>query len=70
MQDQNFDDDDDKERKGKPGKGRKEFDCPTCEANNPTEDPIKDGSEVRCHYCGNEFLVSLSDTGRMKFKEV
>lgn len=63
-------DDDDKGKKGKSGKATKEFDCPTCNANNPTDEPIKDGSEIRCHYCGNDFLVSITDSGRMKFKEL
>lgn len=63
-------DDDDKGKKGKSGKAIKEFDCPTCNANNPTDEPIKDGDEIRCHYCGNDFLVSFTDSGRMKFKEL
>jgi DNA-directed RNA polymerase subunit RPC12/RpoP len=65
------DDDDDKGKKGKSSsKAIKEFDCPGCEANNPTDDPIVDGSEIRCNYCGNEYLVKMSETGRLKFKEV
>ena len=30
--------------KSKSGKGIKEFDCPACNANNPTEEPISDGA--------------------------
>ena len=63
-------DDDDKSSKSKSGKALKEFDCPTCNANNPTDEPIKDGDEIRCHYCGNDFLVSFTDSGRMKLKEL
>jgi DNA-directed RNA polymerase subunit RPC12/RpoP len=71
MQDYNTnDDDDDKKAKTKSGKAIKDWDCPTCEANNPTDEPIKSGEELRCNYCGNEFLVSFSDTGKMKFKEL
>jgi DNA-directed RNA polymerase subunit RPC12/RpoP len=62
--------DDDKDVKGKSGKAIKEFDCPTCNANNPTDEPIKEGSEIKCHYCGNDFLVSITDSGRMKLKEL
>ena len=65
------DDEDSGKGKGKnSGKALKEFDCPGCEANNPTDDPIVDGSEVRCNYCGNEYLVKVGDTGRLKFKEI
>lgn len=67
---EHFDDDDSKSSKGSKGKGKKEFDCPTCNANNPTDDPISDGDELRCNYCGNDFLVSIAETGRMKFKEL
>ncbi len=63
-------DDDDKGKSGKSGRALKEFDCPTCNANNPTDEPIKNGDEIRCHYCGNDFLVTFTDSGRMKFKEL
>jgi len=66
------DDDEDSGKKGKSsgGKALKEFDCPGCEANNPTDEPIVDGSEVRCNYCGNEYQVKVNDSGRLKFKEI
>jgi|GEM_PF-1899659 len=64
------DDDDSKSSKSKSGKAIKDWDCPTCEANNPTDEPIRNGDELRCNYCGNEFLLSFSDTGKMKFKEL
>lgn len=69
---ENFDMDDvEKEmaRDNKLAKGLKDFDCPSCNANNPADPPITDGAEVLCHYCGTEFRVSLSD-GRVRFKEV
>jgi hypothetical protein len=49
--------------------GRAEFDCPTCNANNPTEAIIRDGDELTCNYCGEQWLISLSE-GRMRFKEL
>jgi DNA-directed RNA polymerase subunit RPC12/RpoP len=65
-----FNDDDDKGSKSKSGKGHKEWDCPTCYANNPTDEGITDGDEMRCNYCGNEFKVSFTDSGKMRFKEI
>ncbi|HYI02447.1 hypothetical protein [Hyalangium sp.] len=70
MQDHNNDDDDDKKGKGKSGKGHKEWDCPSCYANNPTDEPIVDGDELRCNYCGNEARVSFTDSGKMRLKEL
>ncbi len=64
------DDEDSSKSKAKSGKALKEFDCPGCEANNPTDDPIVDGSEVRCNYCGNEYQVKVNESGRLKFKEI
>lgn len=64
------DDEDSSKSKAKSGKALKEFDCPGCEANNPTDDPIVDGSEVRCNYCGNEYQVKVNENGRLKFKEI
>jgi hypothetical protein len=49
--------------------GRTEFDCPSCSANNPTESVIKDQDELICNYCGEQFLVVISE-GRMRLKEV
>lgn len=70
---ENFDMDDvEKEmaRDNKGGKGLKDFDCPSCNANNPADPPLVDGSEVLCHYCGTEFKVMMSGEGRPKFREV
>jgi hypothetical protein len=49
-------------------KSYREFDCPSCNANNPCE-PFKDGSELLCNYCGTEYDVRISDEGRVKLKE-
>ena len=47
-----YDEDEAKESE-REGKRRKmEFDCPSCNANNPTPEPIADGSELLCNYCG------------------
>ena len=45
-----------------------DFDCPDCNANNPYDDSFGDGDEVRCYYCGQEFLVQVSDEGRLKLR--
>ncbi|XXF75844.1 hypothetical protein P2318_22650 [Myxococcaceae bacterium GXIMD 01537] len=69
---QNFDMDDiEKEmaKEAKRGKGLTDFDCPSCNANNPADPPISDGGEVMCHYCGSEFRASVSD-GKVKLREV
>ena len=46
-----------------------EFDCPTCNANNPYGDGFKVGEEIRCFYCGTEYKVKVTDTGKLKLKE-
>ena len=47
-----------------------EFDCPTCNANNPYGDGFKVGEEIRCFYCGTEYKVKVTDTGKLKLKEM
>ena len=65
------DDDFEKERGTRgPGSRYNEFDCPSCNANNPVETPFGDGDEVLCNYCGTEFKVRVGDDGRAKFKEL
>jgi transcription elongation factor Elf1 len=49
---------------------RKDFDCPTCNANNPVDEPYADGTELMCNYCGAEFKVRETGEGRFKFKEM
>lgn len=64
-------DDDDKPRGGPQGKRLKDWDCPSCNAHNPTEELVdKRGAEIRCNYCGVEFRVTVTDEGRFKFKEI
>ncbi len=54
----------------KPG-GRvyKEFDCPTCDANNPRDDGFRERDEVTCHYCGCVFVVKPSERPDPKLVE-
>ena len=65
-----WDDDDDKKGDGSKEKVRFEFDCASCNANNPWPDGYKDKDEVICHYCGTSFEARFTDEGRVKFKEV
>ena len=46
-----------------------DFDCPACNANNPYDDGIGDGDEILCYYCGQEYLVKVTDEGRLKLRE-
>ncbi|RMG10842.1 MAG: hypothetical protein D6729_18915 [Deltaproteobacteria bacterium] len=46
-----------------------EFECPDCDASNPYDDGFGDGDEVRCFYCGQLYVVQVTDSGRLKFKE-
>lgn len=65
------DDEGSSKRRGEaPGGPFKDFDCPTCNANNPVDEGFGDGSEVRCYYCGLEFKVLAPEGGRPKFKEL
>lgn len=65
--------DEDEEEKKSDGVGVKrrfkEFDCPSCNANNPCDPPIGNGDEVLCNYCGSEYSVSVNEDGRMKMRE-
>ncbi len=65
-----YDMDDDEKDAGKGGASSrfKDFDCPSCNANNPTD--FGDGEEVLCNYCGTEFKVKVSDSGKAKFREI
>ena len=45
-----------------------DFDCPECDANNPYDDKFGAGDEIRCYYCGAEFLVQVSEEGRLKLR--
>jgi transcription elongation factor Elf1 len=46
-----------------------DFDCPECNANNPYDDGFGDGDEIRCYYCGLEFRVQVTDSGRLRLRE-
>jgi hypothetical protein len=54
---------------GASGRRFDEFDCPVCSANNPYGDAFGDGDEIRCFYCGQEFEVRVTDSGRLKLRE-
>jgi hypothetical protein len=47
-----------------------DYDCPSCNANNPVEMALRDGDETRCNYCGTDYKVRLSEEGRLKLKEL
>lgn len=61
-------DDDDEKPEGQ--KKFKEWDCPSCNANNPSGDGIEAGEEVICNYCGVEFMVKISEEGKLKLREL
>lgn len=62
--------DDDDEKDGSKPKKFDEFDCGSCNANNPWPDGFKDGDEVICHYCGTSFITRISDEGKLKLREI
>jgi hypothetical protein len=47
-----------------------DFDCPECNANNPYDDKFGHGDEIRCYYCGQEFKVEVSDSGRLRLRAI
>lgn len=47
-----------------------DFDCPTCNANNPRDETFGNGEEVRCYYCGEEFRAVVNEEGRLRLKEL
>lgn len=67
-----YEENDDDRPRGPAGKKLKDWDCPSCQANNPTDEfiPEKKGIELRCNYCGVEYRITLSEEGRVKFKEI
>jgi len=64
------DDDDDDNKKGEKGDTKFEFDCPSCNANNPWPDGFKDREEVNCHYCGTTLEARFADGSKLKLREV
>jgi hypothetical protein len=65
-------DDDEPSRGGGEGTERRfqDFDCPDCAANNPYDDGIGDGEEVRCYYCGQEFRAKVTEEGRLRLRAI
>ena len=47
-----------------------DFDCPSCNANNPRDEPFGNGDEVLCYYCGAEYRAIVNDEGRLRMKEL
>jgi transcription elongation factor Elf1 len=70
MSGHSYDDDDDKIDDSKSKKKHDEFDCPSCNANNPWPDGLHEAEEIHCHYCGTSYLVRFTDEGRLKLKEI
>ncbi len=70
MSGHSYDDDDDKPDDSGKKKKLDEFDCSSCNANNPWPDGLHEGDEIHCHYCGTSFLVRISDEGKLKLKEI
>ena len=69
--DPGYDDEEDKGEQAEGlGRARRfaEFDCPDCSANNPYYDHFGDGDEIRCYYCGEEYRVQVTDSGRLKLR--
>lgn len=63
----------DDEQGGRAGRANvkfKEFDCPSCNANNPCDPPFGHGDQLLCNYCGSEYEVRLADDGRPKLREI
>lgn len=60
-------------KKAPPANARRkfdDFDCPTCNANNPRDEIFGDGDEVMCFYCGSEFRARVNEEGRLRLKEL
>lgn len=67
----NYYDEDDEKSEASSTKGRfKEFDCPSCNANNPCGDAFGDGDEVLCNYCGTEYKARVGDDGKLRLREL
>jgi hypothetical protein len=64
------DDEADSARDGNAQSRFSDFDCPVCNANNPCDPALRAGDEPICHYCGSQFLVKVSDAGRIRLREL
>jgi hypothetical protein len=67
-----YDDDELEKEQKRNTRGRKftDFDCPSCNANNPRDEKFGDGDEVMCFYCGCDYRARVSDEGRLQLKEL
>lgn len=70
MSGHSYDDDDDEKGTAGPAKKFFEFDCPSCNANNPWPDGFVDREEINCHYCGTSYQARISDEGKLKLREM
>jgi transcription elongation factor Elf1 len=69
MKDHRYDDDDDDLKPVKAGQVRfTEFECPGCNANNPTE-AFGHKANVLCNYCGMEWEARIDDEGKLELVE-
>jgi hypothetical protein len=64
------DEEDEKDLGGSASSRFREFDCPSCNANNPVDDGFGDSEEILCNYCGTQYRVKVTDEGRLKLKEL
>ena len=66
-----FEDDESEKEMAKGGVSTRfrEFDCPSCNANNPAEEPFGNGEQVLCNYCGTEYDVKVSEEGKLRLRE-
>lgn len=46
-----------------------EFECPLCAAQNPRE-PFGVDDEVMCYFCGDSFVATINDAGKLRLKEL
>jgi transcription elongation factor Elf1 len=67
-----YEDEDEKKTGAALGAKRKfdEFDCPSCNANNPIGDGFGNNDEVFCAYCGMSFKALIDNEGALKLKEL
>ena len=68
--DQYEDDDDESSQVGGVKSHFKEFDCPSCNANNPCDPPFGDEDEILCNYCGCQYKVKITDEGKLRLREI
>jgi hypothetical protein len=59
----------DDEEGGRDPRGLRDFDCPSCSAHNPLGEPVGQGEEVLCNYCGSEYQVTFTSEGRLRLRE-